>query len=146
MAKPRSSILALALQLALAALGLAAIVSPTIVSPSSPSANTYTEVVLHSFNLPPDGANPTAGLVLDSSGNLYGTTFRGGVDRGGTVFKVDATGQETVLYSFRSSGSDGKFPRGGLARDSAGNLFGTASAGGSSGLGAVFKVDSSGQE
>jgi len=146
MANRRSSIPAIPLQLALAALGLAAIVSPAIVRPSSPSAETYTELVLHSFTLPPDGANPTAGLVLDESGNLYGTTFRGGGHHSGSVFKVDATGQETVLHSFSRAGLEGRFPRGGLARDLAGNLFGTTSAGGSSGLGVVFKVDSTGRE
>jgi uncharacterized repeat protein (TIGR03803 family) len=146
MASPSSSTLTFALGIALAALGLAAMVSPSTVGSSSPSAKTYTELVLHSFTLPPDGANPTAGLVLDGLGNVYGVTFRGGVGRGGSVFKVDATGQETILYSFSKEGLEGRFPRAGLALDPAGNLFGTTSAGGASGLGAVFKVDSSGRE
>jgi len=146
MASPDNSKAVLSIGLMLAALSLAAIVSPAIVSSSSPSGKAYKEVVLHSFTLPPDGANPTAGLVLDESGNLYGVSFRGGAHHGGCVFKVDASGQETVLYSFSNGGQEGRFPRGSLARDLAGNLFGTTSAGGTAGLGVVFKVDSTGQE
>ncbi len=146
MASPGSSISAFIVGLTLAVLGLALIAPPAIDGASSPSAKTYTEVLLHSFALDPDGANPTASLVLDGAGNLYGTTFRGGAHHTGTVFKVGVTGHETVLYSFSSRGLDGNFPRAGLVMDLAGNLFGTTSAGGSSGLGVVFKVNSSGQE
>ena len=112
------------------------------------------ETVLHSFS-GSDGAHPTASLVRDASGNLYGTTFYGGTASCGcgTVFKIDTTGVETVLYSF-TGGADGKFPAGRLLLDSVGNLYGTASEGGNVncgrfgmyGCGVVFKVDSSGHE
>jgi uncharacterized repeat protein (TIGR03803 family) len=110
------------------------------------------ETLLHSFEGPPaDGANPFASLVRDAAGNLYGTTLRGGASDFGTVFKLDTTGTETVLHSFVGSPTDGQYPRGGLVRDSAGNLYGTTSNGGSSsncsgGCGTVFKLDTTGTE
>jgi uncharacterized repeat protein (TIGR03803 family) len=94
------------------------------------------ETVLYSFTGGSDGATPYAGLVRDSAGNLYGTTSQGGMDNIGTVFEVDTTGKETVLYSF-TGGTDGGLPYAGLARDSAGNLYGTSS---NYGWGAVFKI------
>lgn len=97
------------------------------------------ETVLHSFQGPPsDGSNPIAGLVRDPAGNVYGTTYRGGTYGFGTVFELDTTGKETVLYSF-TGGSDGSAPYAGLIRDSSNNLFGTA-VGGGQGFGVVFKV------
>jgi uncharacterized repeat protein (TIGR03803 family) len=104
------------------------------------------ETALYSFTGGTDGGTPEAGLVRDGTGNLYGTTrLGGGAHNAGTVFKVDSTGKETVLYSF-TDGADGGFPYAGLVRDSAGNLFGTTLAGGTSGGGTVFKVDSAGKE
>ncbi len=113
-----------------------------------------TEKVLYSFRGTPDASIPTSNLISDDAGNLYGTTERGGISDGyygnGTVFKLSpASGhwRETILYKF-SGGSDGKYPSSGLIRDSAGNLYGTTSQGGSSscGCGVVFKVDSGGTE
>jgi uncharacterized repeat protein (TIGR03803 family) len=109
-----------------------------------------TLTVLHSFS-GTDGAHPAAALIRDSTGNLYGTTFYGGGDVScscGTIFKIDPTGTESVLYSF-TGGTDGKFPAGRLLLDPAGNLYGTASQGGIvncgrfnlSGCGVVFKLD-----
>jgi uncharacterized repeat protein (TIGR03803 family) len=103
------------------------------------------ETVLYTFTGPPDGANPYGGLVMDSSGNLYGTTYVGGASAFGSVFKVDSSGHETVLYSF-TGGTDGANPRAGLIRDAAGNLYGTTVGGGADGDGTVFKLDSSGNE
>jgi len=106
--------------------------------------------VLYSFR-GPDGANPTGNLLLDSAGNLYGTTYSGGPTGNGsgqsfgTVYKLDPAGSETVLYSFTGL-ADGGNPTGGLARDSAGNLYGTAYAGGLYNAGVVFKVDPQGRE
>ena len=60
--------------------------------------NAGNETVLHSFSGGPDGEYPSAGLVRDAAGNLYGTTADGGTSGVGTVFKVDASGKETVLY------------------------------------------------
>jgi uncharacterized repeat protein (TIGR03803 family) len=101
---------------------------------------------LYKFAGSPDGANPQAGLVLDAQGNLYGTTFRGGtVSPGnGTVFKVDAAGNETVLYRF--TGKSGSSPYGNLVLDGQGNLYGTTARGGDHSSGTVFKVDMTGNE
>lgn len=96
-----------------------------------------------------DGAIPQAGLIRDTAGNLYGTTFRGGAsaNNAGTVFKVDNTGHETVLYSFCSAANckDGAGPQADLIQDAAGNLFGTTQGGGNGG-GTVFKIDGAGHE
>ena len=107
--------------------------------------NAGNETVLHSFSGGPDGEYPSAGLVRDAAGNLYGTTADGGTSGVGTVFKVDASGKETVLYSF-GGGADGEYPFAGLVRDAAGNLYGTTADGGTSGVGMVFKVDVNGKE
>jgi uncharacterized repeat protein (TIGR03803 family) len=108
------------------------------------------ETVLHSFSGSPDGAYPLAGLVLDAQGNLYGTTYRGGNNAYsygyGTVFKVDTTGNVTVLHAFSNS-PDGVYPQAGLVLDAQGNLYGTTSAGGAQyNQGTVFKVDTAGNE
>lgn len=103
------------------------------------------ETVLHRFAAGSNGAYPLANLVLDSAGNLYGTTARGGTFSQGTVFKVEAAGNETVLHSFAGL-PDSARPNGGLARDSASNLYGTTIVGGSANLGTVFKVDSNNHE
>jgi uncharacterized repeat protein (TIGR03803 family) len=109
------------------------------------------EVVLRNFRSPPHGAHPSTGVIRDFEGNLYGTTNGsysdiggGGTNDAGVVFKVDASGNETVLYSF-TGGADGSSPNG-LIRDWAGNLYGTTSSGGASGAGVVFKLDPSGNE
>jgi len=108
--------------------------------------------VLYGFSNSPDGSGPIAGLIRDVSGNLYGTTYYGGIDTCsplgcGTVFKVDANGNETVLYRF-TGGLDGSNPFAGLLQDAAGNLYGTTYNGGnvhchneSGGCGTVFKLD-----
>jgi uncharacterized repeat protein (TIGR03803 family) len=106
------------------------------------------ETVLYSFTGGADGGYPVAGVVRDSTGNLHGTTENGGIVNGvrpfgnGMVYKVDTSGQETVLYSF-TGGADGNQPNAGVIRDSAGNLYGTAD-GGSSGWGVLYMVDTAG--
>jgi uncharacterized repeat protein (TIGR03803 family) len=85
---------------------------------------TNKETVLHSFaGGTADGEFPYAGLVRDTSGNLYGTTYQGGASGWGTVFKVDGTDKETLLHSFAYS-TDGGYPYAGMVRDTAGNLYG----------------------
>src|ERR1700675_318852 len=109
------------------------------------------ETVLHSFTgTGGDGAYVYAGLVRDAQGNLYGTTYFGGDlsqcsgSGCGTVFKLDATGNETVLFSF--TGTNGAYPQAGLVRDTQGNLYGATLEGGGSNHGMVFKLDRSGKE
>src|SRR5215472_7835200 len=101
--------------------------------------------VLYSFKGMPDGADPEAPLARDRAGNLYGTTISGGggttplcVNGCGTVFKIGASGNETVLYRF-TGGADGCFPKQGLLLDKSGNMFGTTTFCGSSGYGTIFK-------
>jgi uncharacterized repeat protein (TIGR03803 family) len=79
------------------------------------------ETVLYSFMGGNDGANPYSGVISDSAGNLYGTTYQGGATGFGVVYKLDSTGHETVLYSF-TGGDDGGRPYAGVISDPAGNL------------------------
>jgi uncharacterized repeat protein (TIGR03803 family) len=127
------------------------------------------ESVLYAFTGGADGLGASSGLVRDEAGNLYGTTVMGGDLSGvcpgfpapgcGVVFKVDATGKETVLYTF-TGGADGYAPYGDLLRDEAGSLYGAASNGGDVsgfcgdvvlnttgflGCGTVFKLDRTGK-
>jgi len=86
-----------------------------------------------------DGTNPNSGLVMDADGNLYGTTEDGGADGEGTVFEVaQGSGAATTLASFDETNGAG--PVGDLVMDAAGNLFGTAEAGGVDGVGTLFEV------
>ena len=97
---------------------------------------------LASFN-GTNGANPYGSLVVDSSGNLFGTTGHGGPGNIGTVFKVAVgSGNITTLVSF--NGANGCMPLGGLVEDGSGNLYGTTGSGGSGGDGTVFKIAASG--
>ncbi len=107
-----------------------------------PSGN---ETVLHSFGRAGDGALPNASLIQDAQGNLYGTTFSGGADSYGTVFEVDAAGEETVLYTF-TGGSDGSYPYASLVRDAHGNLYSTTYSGGTFEQGTVFELSPDGHE
>ncbi len=108
------------------------------------------ETVLYNFTSGTDGGAPNAGLTMDAAGNLYGTTLYGGVMgpsgiQQGLVYKLDTSGRETVLYTF-TGGLDGGQPSFGVIRDAQGNLYGTASVGGSGGQGVVYKIDGDGNE
>jgi uncharacterized repeat protein (TIGR03803 family) len=111
------------------------------------------ETVLHSFSGLPtsDGANPGGTLLRDPAGNLYGTTEGGGllcsqsISGCGTIFKIDSSGKETILYRF-TGGGDGGIPGAGVIRDAAGSLYGTTYVGGSAECGTVYKVSISGKE
>ena len=89
-----------------------------------------------------DGADPDAGLFMDSRGNLYGTTSVGGANGVGTIFHLAPDGSETLLYSFSGS-SDGAIPEGGLILDESlggkTHLFGSPTVGGS-GEGTLFEI------
>ncbi len=98
---------------------------------------------LYAFKGLPDAGFPYGGLISDAKGNLYGTTYYGGQNGLGSVFELNSSGQESVIYSFQT-GSDGNSPTSTLAFDKAGNLYGTTSAGGNAGCGCgtVFELTS----
>jgi len=112
----------------------------------------WTETTLHSFkyNQNSDGSVPLSGVLLGSSGNLYGTTYTGGTYGGGTVFEVspEAGGAwpEALLYDFKNDNisKDANVPYAGLISDAAGNLYGTGSSGGQFNYGAVFELSPNG--
>ena len=110
------------------------------------SARAQTFTILHNFG--PFGANPAAGVVEDSAGNLYGTVPYGGdtLNYWGAVFKVDTNGDYSLVYNF--NGPNGASPYAPVTLDKAGNLYGTtvgfSPVGDASGL--VFKVDPNGNE
>lgn len=114
-------------------------VSVTITCSSASSG-----LVLYSFAGGNDGAAPFGALMQASDGNFYGTTFEGGAQGDGTVFKITPTGIETVLYSF-AGGSDGANPLASLVQASDGNLYGTTETGANT-EGTVFKVTPAGVE
>jgi uncharacterized repeat protein (TIGR03803 family) len=124
--------------------------SPWVVfelSPGSDGAWSYT--ILHAFpgleaggrNPSGDGADAQSGVILDTDGNLYGTTVYGGAYGGGTVFEVPAgqgpNGPDKILYSFdyETRYHGGYYPQGGLVLDASGNLYGTTGFGGLYGYG-----------
>jgi uncharacterized repeat protein (TIGR03803 family) len=95
-----------------------------------------------------DGQIPSAGLIMDGSGNLYGTTTIGGGNNDyGTVFKISSDGTTyNILHRFSGPTDEGSTPNAGLIMDVAGNLYGTTYTGGSgdcpTGCGTVFVLDS----
>jgi uncharacterized repeat protein (TIGR03803 family) len=141
-------------QMFIPSIALAVVISLGGSATQPAQAQTFT--LLYTFTGAPDGANPIAGLVQDAAGNFYGTTQQGGITGGlcansglngcGTVFKLDSSGNETVLYRFTGA-ADGEFPAAGLVQDAAGNLYGTTQNGGVTssacgiGCGTVFKLD-----
>jgi uncharacterized repeat protein (TIGR03803 family) len=127
----------------------------TIFKLSPGQDGSWTESILYTFLGGTDGGSPTA-LLLDASGNLFGTTFSGGAANSpcscGTVFELSppedgassSPWQKAVLYSF-TDGLDGGFPSSGVIFDSAGNLYGETYDGGSfacpqSGCGTVYRL------
>jgi uncharacterized repeat protein (TIGR03803 family) len=108
----------------------------------------WTPVILHTFAGAPDGSGPEGTPVLDSDGNIYGTTTAGGSKNDGAVWKLSpgAGGWvETVLYSF-TGGKTGPYnPVGGVVLDSSGNIYGTTVNGGKEGNnGIVYELELSG--
>lgn len=108
---------------------------------SSVSAQARTLTILHTFGAASDGAGPESELLRDPSGNFFGTTNGGGTHGRGAVYEINSTGAETVLHSFTTA-PGGRYPQGGLIRDSAGNLFGTTHGDRPTGnsYGTVFKL------
>jgi len=119
-------------------------------TPPSTVGGAWTESILWNFGNGSDGAFPQVGVIIDRNGNLYGTTHRGGVndngsDPGGTAFQLTPPSSvgwnwtESILRNF-GNGSDSKDPGAGLTMDTRGNLYGTASLGGTYGLGTAFAL------
>jgi len=104
------------------------------------------DTILYSFMGPPgDGWAPVGGPIMDSEGNIYGTTEYGGAygspgeATGGTVFELSAAGKETPLFSFGGYSGDGLLPKAGLIMYK-NNLYGTTYMGGANGNGTVFEL------
>jgi hypothetical protein len=115
-------------------------------SPPGLRGTSWTETVLYNFTGYSDGGTPIAGLVLDSSGNLFGTTAEGGAYRGGVVFEVSPPaapgGQwtQTVLHAFLGNANDLYWPSASMLRGGGGVLYGVTQWGGD-GYGGVFEMD-----
>ena len=106
------------------------------------NGNAWSESVIHEFQSGVDGGQPYAGLVVDSSGALYGTTSNGGPNGGGTVFKLTPSGSAyalTVIHAF-GTGPEGAQPLGGVVLGKKGAIFGTTASGGTSGSGTVYEL------
>ena len=102
----------------------------------------WIETVPYSFRGDPDGSGPAFGdLAFDPAGNIYGTTFGGGVYGYGVVYELTPAPKyetEDILHSFKLN--DGVWPMNGVILDSAGNLYGTAHQGGPDGVGTAFQL------
>ena len=108
---------------------------------TSLSAKAQTFTIVHSFGAPNDGAFPSGRLLRDSMDNLYGASQSGGSFGGGTVFKIDPSNQERVLYSFQDGG-DGLIPS--ISFLQSGTIVGTTYQGGVNLFGTVFKLNPEG--
>jgi uncharacterized repeat protein (TIGR03803 family) len=109
----------------------------------SPESSSWKFTQLLSFN-GWGGMWPSCNLVLDASGNLYGTTFFGGALSHGNAFEVSPSSggswSESGLHSFSSSGNDGTYPRSALLFDASGNAYGTTPGGGAHTWGTVYEL------
>jgi uncharacterized repeat protein (TIGR03803 family) len=105
-----------------------------------------TLTTLYSFTGGSDGCTPFWGVIRDSSGNLYGTTYAGGPNGDGVVFELSSTGAFTVLHTFSAlngspgTNNDGAYPSGGLVQDSNKNLWGATIGGGINGTGTYYRM------
>jgi uncharacterized repeat protein (TIGR03803 family) len=106
----------------------------------------WAEGTLYSFGTKRgDGGSPTAGLVMDKAGNLYGTGPDGGAYGNGTVFRLTPGSEswdEEVLYAFGARKGDGDAPFAGLISDAKGNFYGTTYSGGANGSGSIYRLHS----
>jgi uncharacterized repeat protein (TIGR03803 family) len=122
---------------------LAIFASVLTISIAPTHAAAQTETVLKGFK-GPNGTFPLAGVIFDSSGNLYGTVSGGGAYDFGAVFELipnpGGGWTEKLLHSFNANGKDGYWPFASLVFDAAGNLYGTTSSGGTYRGGTVFEL------
>jgi hypothetical protein len=126
-------------------------ICPGVVFELTPQGKKSPYSALYSFCTQPDcadGQEPMSPLILDSSGDFFGSTLQGGGNDGddfdvggGTLFKLSGS-ELQVLYSFcaKAQCKDGEYPRGSLVKDAAGNIFGTTSGGGAGDNGTVFEL------
>ena len=111
----------------------------------APAGGGYNESVLYSFGNGSDGLYPFSGVVFDTAGNLYGTTYAGGTGAAGTIYQLmpsSGAWVESVLFNF--DGANGISPLSSLSIDASGNLYGTTYGGGQNGGGVVYKLAPSG--
>jgi uncharacterized repeat protein (TIGR03803 family) len=112
----------------------------------TPSGSSWTKTTIHTFQ-PSTGVSPQGPLAIDGQGNLYGTTYQGGAAGHGAVFQLSpgtgGTWTYSLLHSF-TGGTDGGLPTGGVTLDGSGNLYGTATFGGTYGQGVAFKLTPNG--
>jgi uncharacterized repeat protein (TIGR03803 family) len=114
-------------------------------TPPPTSGDDWTESILWNFGNGSDGVLPIAGLLMDASGNLYGTTSYGGTYGVGVLFKLTpppisgGNWAESILWNF-GNGADGQGPLAGLLIDTSGNLYGTTWLGGAYGRGTIFEL------
>jgi uncharacterized repeat protein (TIGR03803 family) len=101
---------------------------------------TGTFTTLHSFVGASDGAYPYAALLQGRDGNFYGTTFEGGTDSAGTVFKITPRGVLTTLHNFAGEPTDGALSTAALVQTGEGSLYGTTGIGGADSYGIVFRL------
>jgi uncharacterized repeat protein (TIGR03803 family) len=116
------------------------------ISPPTRAGGGWTNTVLYNFrNGPSDGASPAGGIVLDTSGAIYGATRDGGISNAGTIFKLtppdtaDGKWTEALVYEF-TGGADGAQPAGSLITDGSGALYGMTAKGGANNAGTVFRL------
>jgi uncharacterized repeat protein (TIGR03803 family) len=119
--------------------------SGTVFELSPQAGGTWSETIVYNFlDFSGDGTEPYASLTFDAAGNLYGTTWGGGVGGYGVVFELSPQGggvwNETILHSFPTGTTDGQTPYCGVVFDSAGNLYGATWSGGINGAGVVFEL------
>jgi uncharacterized repeat protein (TIGR03803 family) len=102
--------------------------------------------ILHAFGAPGDASEPYGNVTLASDGNFYATTYSGGANNQGAVFRIAPDGSNyAVIYSF-AAGTDGAGPAGSLLLANDGKLYGTTTGGGAYNLGTVFSITLSGTE
>ena len=109
-------------------------------TPPSVSGGNWDESILWNFGEGTDGQDPAGGLIMDTSGNFYGTTVAGGTYGGsgtsgrgfGTLFELTSVGNESILWNF-GKGADGRHPDANLIMDQSGNVYGTTNKGGAYG-------------
>ena len=129
---------------------VAIVMSLLTVIAALPANAQYTGTVLHTFTGTPDGVYPSP-IIRDAKGNLYGTTYGGGLSSCGdglgcgAIFKIDPQGNETIAFGF-PGGSLGSNPIADVTEDAEGILYGTTEGSGFFGLSVLYKVSPSGRE